>query len=73
MSADVVWNARDKSVEDLVFACARGDLSWDALSRAFRERGWSTRYLYEAVRNAEYHLEAQDEAEARAAKATGAA
>jgi hypothetical protein len=55
----VVWNARDKSAEALVFACARGEISWDTLSRAFSERGWSTRYLYEAVRNAEYHLEAE--------------
>jgi hypothetical protein len=52
----VTWEARDKSAEDLVFACVRGELPFsgpNSLHTAFSERGWSTRYLYEAVRNAE--------------------
>lgn len=52
----VIWEARDKSAEDLVLACVRGELPFsgpNSLHTAFNERGWSTRYLYEAVRNAE--------------------
>ena len=56
MDINVTWTARDKTAADLVFACARGELPFsgeNSLWTAFNERGWSTRYLYEAVRNAE--------------------
>lgn len=56
---EVVWQARDKTASDLVFACARGELPFsgpNSLYTEFNSRGWSTRYLYEAVINAEHAL-----------------
>lgn len=55
----VAWVARDQTVHDLVMACARGELPFageNSLWTAFNQRGWSTLYLYEAVRNAEAAL-----------------
>lgn len=54
--SDVVWKARDESVGDLVMKCARKEISFDDLYERFAEMGFSTRYLYEAVHNAELSL-----------------
>lgn len=52
----VIWQARDADAAELVQRCADGLLPFsgpDSLWVEFNKRGWSTRYLYEAVRNAE--------------------
>lgn len=50
---DVVWEARDQKVADLVLAHVEGRITFDALTQEFTRLGWSTLYLYEAVVNAE--------------------
>jgi hypothetical protein len=53
MTVDIVWKTRDTPVAELIQAHLSGTLTYSELCEAFASRGWSTRYLFEAVVNAE--------------------
>lgn len=53
MAIDVIWQARGASASELIQSHLSGALSYSELLEAFASRGWSTRYLFEAVVNAE--------------------
>ena len=62
----VIWEAKDTTAQELVMACAKGDLPFsgpNSLHSKFAENGWSTRYLYEAVVNAESYLKEKSDPE----------
>lgn len=53
MALDIIWQTRDTTAAELIQAHLHGTLTYSELCEAFAARGWSTRYLFEAVVNAE--------------------
>jgi len=50
---EVIWKPRDETTGNLIDQYITKRITWDQLNQEFYNRGWSTRYLFEAVRAAE--------------------
>lgn len=61
MTIDVVWNCRSADLADLIDKCARGQFDFGELKAEFRRRGYSDRYVFEAVVNRERELSSPQE------------